>query len=120
MNNNFETIYDPKQKDWQKSVNEFSKFFLDNSQDVWLIEQKEFADDIEGKNEKTRAQRLKVRWAELLKKTTKRLGYKIDETKLITEAYQHILDLKNSGELAPSNLLDNFCAEIKERLEKVA
>jgi len=120
MSNNFEKTYDPKQKDWQKSVNEFSKFFLDNSKDIWLMEKNEFADSIEGKNEKARAQRLKVRWAELLGKTTKRLGYKIDEAKLTVEAYQHILDLKNSGELAPSNLLNNFCTEIEERLEKVA
>jgi hypothetical protein len=116
MNNNFEKVYDPKQKDWQKSVNEFSKFFLDNSKDVWLVDQKEF----ENKEEKIRAERVKTRLAELLEKATKRLGYKIDENKLIAEAYQHILDLKESGELAPSNLLENFCAEIKERLEKAA
>jgi hypothetical protein len=114
--NNFEKVYNPKQKDWQKSVGELSKFFLDNSKDIRLIDQGEF----ENKEEKIRAERLKIRLAELLEKATKRLGYKIDEIKLITEAYQHILDLKNSGELAPSNLLDNFCAEIEERLEKVA
>jgi len=114
--NNFEKVYNPKQKDWQKSVGELSKFFLDNSKDIRLVDQREF----ENKEEKIRAERLKIRLAELLEKATKRLGYKIDEAKLITEAYQHILDLKNSGELAPSNLLDNFCAEIEERLEKVA
>lgn len=116
MNNNFEKVYNPKQKDWQKSVGELSKFFLDNFKDVWLMEKEEFAD----KEEKVRAERVKTRLAELLEKATKRLGYKIDEAKLITEAYQHILDLKKSGELAPSNLLDNFCAEIEERLEKAA
>lgn len=112
--NSFEKPYDANEKNWQKSVSELSKFFLDHLHDSFFSEKSNFVD----KAEKDKVERLKERLVELLEKATKRLGYGVDEAKLTKEAYQHILDLKKSGELPPSDLLENFCAEIEERLEK--
>ncbi len=115
--NNFERQpYDENRKNYEKSVSEFSKFFLDHSSDGLWIGKSEFGSE----GEEDRVKRLQVRLEELVEKATKRLGYKVDEAKLINDAYRHILNMKSSGELPDNNILDNFCAEIEERLDQAA
>ena len=109
-----EKIYDENKKAYDKSVAEISGFLMRHLEHSMFDKQEEYADN----NEKERVESLKERLTELLGKATKRIGYKIDQEKLINDAYRHILDLKNSGELPENNLLENFCAEIEERLEK--
>jgi len=116
MNNFEKQPYDENKKNWQKSVAEISKFLLDHSQDGLWIEKSDFAD----KEEEERIERFKVRLEELLEKATKRIGYKVDQDKLINDAYSQILALKKSGELPETNILNNFCAAIEERLENAA
>ncbi|MEI7620104.1 MAG: hypothetical protein WCJ57_00865 [Candidatus Falkowbacteria bacterium] len=112
--NSFEKPYDENKKNYDKSVGEVSDFFMNHLKDGLFDKREEYFDD----GEKERVERLKERLTELLEKATKRIGYKVDGEKLINDAYRHILDLKNSGELPENNLLENFCAEIEERLEK--
>ncbi|MFA4942158.1 MAG: hypothetical protein WC564_00795 [Patescibacteria group bacterium] len=113
---NIEKPYDENKINWQKSVSEVSRFLLDHSENGFFVEQNEF----ESKGEQEKVKRLKNRLAELLEKATKRLGYQVDDQKLINDAYRQIIKMNDSGELPPSGLLKNFCAEIEERLEKVA
>lgn len=114
--NSFEKPYDENKKNYDKSIGEISDFFMNHLKYGMFDKKEKFSDN----GEKERVVRLNERLTELLEKATKRIGYKIDKGKIISDAYRRILVMKNSGELPENNLLENFCAEIEERLEKSA
>ncbi len=119
MNNNgFKENFNPDKVNYEKSVSELSKFFSDNLEKYFLAQKTEFASD--EKDERAKVERFQERLKELLDKATRRLGHEIDEPKLINDAGEHILALKNSGELPPSSYLEKFCSEVEERLKNVA
>ena len=119
MNNNgFKENFNPDKINYEKSVMELSKFFSDNLEKYFLAQKTEFTADEE--DEKAKVERFRDRLEELLAKATKRLGHKIDEAKLVNDASEHLLSLKNSGELVSSNLLEKFCSEVENRLKNVA
>lgn len=107
--------YSEHEKNRDKSINELSKFILDN---LDRPDFKEFV--LGGEVGKDKLVRWQGRWEELIDKITKRLGHKVDQNELKIEVYKNILDLKESGELNPSKYLDSFCEEIEPSIKSVA
>lgn len=106
--------YNKQEINWQKSVNEISKFIIDHLDSI------NFYDFINDEMmDKEKKERWSVRLEELKDKATKRLGYKIDQNKLLKEAFFNILNQKNKGELVISNSLEYFCSNIDDLVSKI-
>ena len=101
--------YSEHDKNLQKSINELSKFILDN------ISRPEFIEFIQGIEVSVDKQ---LRWEEHLEdledKITKRLGHHIELESLKKSAFKEILQRQELGELPQSNFLDNFCKAINK------
>ena len=112
MKNSFESAnrgYDEHEKNLEKSVSELSKFMLDN------LSRPGFSEFLKGEEiEKDQLGRWEERLEELIEKTTKRVGHRIDQDELLKAAYKEILNRKWLGELPESNHLDNFCNNLEE------
>ena len=105
--------YSKNEVNWRKSVGEISKFVVDH------LDRSEFYDFLNGDEiDQEKMNRWQERLDELTDKITKRMGYRIDTDKLFIEAFEQIVDHKNSGELAPSKNLEYFCNNIDELKEK--
>jgi hypothetical protein len=94
---------------WQKSVSEISKFIIDR------LDKEDFCEYLSGENiDEARAKHWHERLEELYDKATSRVGYRIDRDKLMKDAKENILKLRDSGELPSSKVLDRFCSHIEE------
>jgi len=101
--------YNEQAVNWQKSVSEICKFIVDR------LDKEDFCEYLSGENiDEIRAKHWDERLEELYDKATSRVGYRIDRDKLMKDAKENILKLRDSGELPPSKVLDRFCSHVEE------
>lgn len=114
--NSFEKGYDKNEVNWQKSISEIAKFITDH-----LDNKGEFFEFLNSElDDKEKCNRWQSRLDDLLDKITKRTGYRIDQDKLFSEAYEMVEQQCRNGELNPSKGLDYFCSNLEELKEKRA
>ena len=112
--NSIEQGYNKNEINWHKSISELSKFIIDH-----LDNRSDFFDFLNGEiKDKEKSARWELKQDDLLDKITKRMGYKIDEDKLFSEAYEQIKNQYQNGELSPSKGLNYFCNNIDKLTEK--
>lgn len=115
----FEKPYDRNAVNWRKSVEELSKFIYDRVGDEDFFDfLREGVNNELSDSDKEKMERWQTRLDDLHQKITKRMGYRVDKSKLLTEAVTQILDRRDSGEFVPNNRLDRFCERSMDWLQE--
>lgn len=110
-------VYNKESENWEKGVTELSNFFIANVDKHYFLDfLKERFQGAEmnpemGKDEKMWREKWEERLGGLVGKAMGRIGHQIDTDRLLREALVEVTKRREDGELAPSNHLDNFCAE---------
>ena len=105
--------YNENEVNWHKSVSEISKFLIDH------LDKLDFYNFINGEEvDQEKEARWHERIEELCDKATKRLGYQIDRPELMKQAYYQIVNDNNKGLLAQSKVLEHFCSNVEELIQK--
>lgn len=113
-----EKPYDRNANNWRKSVDEITKYIYDRLDDDEFFDFLVGADNNDQEDlDREKRERWQTRLDDLNQKITKRMGYRIDQSKLLGEALEQVRSRRDLGELTPSNRLDRFYERSTEWLQ---